>query len=83
LGYGVVGDCEEECVEGSGGNIHIKGSVDTGNLPYEYDENDGAKIFLVPFDHLDLENHMMIGWEEDANLYEGALITFEDTDDQE
>ena len=64
------------------GNIHIKGSVDTGDLPIPEDENDGAKIFLVPSGDVDCEGQLMIGWTgDDANLYEGALITFDDTDD--
>lgn len=93
LGSGVVTACDEEedCVDDGSGNIHIKGSVDTGDLPNEFDENsqDGAKIFLVPSGDVqcclseeDLCDTQMIGWTVDANLYEGALITFEDTDDE-
>lgn len=90
LGSGIVTMCEEECLchESGGGNIHIKGSVDTGDLPdTEIDENEGAKIFLVPTNHIgfdindeDETIYKMIGWTEDANLYEGALIYFDDTD---
>jgi len=81
LGSGIVTECVDDDCVGDGGNIHIAGSVDTGNLPIESDENDGAKIFLVPFDDVDCDGHEMRGWTgDDANLYEGALITFTDTD---
>ncbi|CCK81908.1 hypothetical protein [Desulfobacula toluolica] len=85
LGSGIVTECEEDCIEYySSGNIHIKGSVETGTLPIEADENfeNGAKIFLVPSSDVSCEENKMIGWTEDANLYEGALITFDDTDEQ-
>jgi hypothetical protein len=87
LGSGTVAACdeedeEEECEGGGSGNIHIKGSVDTGSFPIESDENyPGAKIFLVPSDDVDCEGQIMVGWTgDDANLYEGALISFFDTD---
>ena len=79
LGSGVVVEDEYGV-----GNIHIKGSVDTGDLPIEGDENyeDGAKVFLVPSGDVDCTGQVMIGWTgDDANLYEGALITFDDTDE--
>jgi len=76
---------EDGCIgDGSGGgNIHIKGSVDTGSFPIETDENylEGTKIFLVPSDDVDCDGQVMIGWSLDVNLYEGALISFEDTDE--
>ena len=84
LGSGVV--TQEQVSEGYGGNIHIQGTVDTGSLPIETDENysEGAKIFLVPSADVDCENQMMIGWTgDDAILYEGALIRFNDTDTQQ
>ena len=73
LGTGTV--CED-------GNIHIKNSVNTGDMPNEEDENspEGAKIFLVPSADVDCTNQTMIGWSESENLYEGALIAFDDTD---
>ena len=83
LGSGIV--VEDESEDGVG-NIHIKGSVDTGDLPKENDDNylaGGAKIFLVPSGDVDCDNQIMIGWTgDDANLYEGALITFDDTDEE-
>jgi hypothetical protein len=84
LGSGTVAACDEEvdCEGGGSGNIHIKGSVDTGSFPIEGDENyPGAKIFLVPTADVDCEGKIMVGWTgDDANLYEGALISFFDTD---
>ena len=79
LGSGIVVEDEDE--DGMG-NIHIKGSVDTGDLPIESDANydDGAKIFLVPSGDVDCDGQEMIGWSDGANLYEGALIIFDDTD---
>jgi hypothetical protein len=98
LGSGIVIGCEEDCIDGdSSGNIHIKGSVNTGDLPIEEDENygNGARILLVPSSDIgcalsdvdyassdvDCEMKEMKRWTEDANLYEGALITFDDTDE--
>ena len=89
LGSGIVVACDEEVdceYRGDTGNIHIKGSVDTGHLPIESDENfyEGAKIFLVPSVDVDCDYQEMIGWTgDDANLYEGALISFFDTDADE
>ncbi|MBE0558260.1 MAG: hypothetical protein IH628_13595 [Proteobacteria bacterium] len=57
------------------GNVHIKGSVDTGNLPMEGDANtEGAKIWLVL--SKDLGTEAMIGWTPTAYLFEYELITF-------
>jgi len=81
LGSGIV--MEDESEDGVG-NIHIKGSVDTGDLPNVDDKNypEGAKIFLVPSGDVDCDEQVMIGWTgDDANLYEGVLITFYDTYD--
>ena len=63
------------------GDIHIMGSVDTGNLPAEGDENEGAKIWLVLSDDVDCENAEMIGWTPLEYLFEYDLITFDDTDE--
>ena len=71
LGAGTV--CED-------GNIHIKNSVETGDLPIESDTNDGAKIWLVLTDDVDCENNTMTGWNGTEYLFEGALITFDYTD---
>jgi len=80
LGSGIVND---------EGNIHIAASVDTGDLPIEADDNDGAKIFLVLSDDVDCEGNVMAGWtgacdgnHEGTNIYlfEDEQITFDDTD---
>jgi len=62
------------------GNVHIMGSVDTGDLPASGDENDGAKIWLVLSSDVDCENQYMIGWHPTEYLFEHNLITFDDTD---
>jgi len=62
------------------GNVHIMGSVDTGDLPASGDENDGAKIWLVLSSDVDCKNQYMIGWHPTEYLFEHNLITFEDTD---
>jgi len=63
------------------GNVHIKDSVNTGNLPADHDENDGAKIWLVLSSDVDCENQSMIGWNPTEYLFEYDLITFVDTDE--
>jgi hypothetical protein len=60
------------------GNIHIKGSVDTGDLPIETDENEGAKIWLVLSSDVD---EVMTGWNPTEYLFEFDLIMFDDTSD--
>lgn len=69
LGDGTVNDY---------GDIHIMGSVDTGDLPAEKDGNypDGAKIWLVLSDDVDCENQYMTGWNPSEYLFEYDLITF-------
>jgi hypothetical protein len=61
------------------GNIHISGSVDTGDLPTESDENDGAKIWLVLSS--DIGEGEMTDWNQSEYLFEYDLIFFDDTDD--
>ena len=63
------------------GDIHIKESVDTGDLPMDADENDGAKIWLVLSDDVDCEVQEMSGWSPMTYLFEYDLITF-DADDE-
>jgi len=58
------------------GNIHIAESVDTGNLPAEYDINEGAKIWLVLSSDVDCENSKMIVWNPTEYLFEHNLIQF-------
>jgi len=64
-----------------GGNIHIRGSVDTGDLPIDADENDGAKIWLVLSS--DVGEGEMVGWNPGEYLFEYDLISFDDTDGEE
>ncbi len=67
-----------------GGNVHIQGSVNTGDLPAEdYDDNypDGAKIWLVLADDVDCDDQEMTDWNPTEYLFEGDLIKFDDTDD--
>lgn len=64
------------------GNIHIAGTVDTGDLPAESDENEGAKIWLVLSSDVDCENQLMIGWNPTEYLFEYDLISF-NADDEE
>lgn len=65
------------------GNVHIKASMDTGDMPAENDDNypDGAKIWLVLSGDVDCENAEMVGWTPDEYLFEHDLITFDDTDE--
>ena len=63
------------------GDVHIMGSVDTGGLPAAYDENDGAKIWLVLSDDVDCDAQNIVGWNPTEYLFEYDLITFDDTDD--
>ena len=76
LGYGTV--TGDDVDDGGGGNIHIRGSYDTGTLPIEGDENVGAKIWLVPsadvFCGDESNESKMTGWDPTAILFEGALI---------
>jgi len=70
LGSGIA--CDE-------GNVHIAESVDTGDLPAEGDENDGAKIWLILSS--DCDGGQMVGWNPTEYLFEYDLITFDDTDE--
>ena len=64
------------------GNVHIMGSMDTGDLPYPEDANEGAKIWLVLSDDLpsDAEaNPMWDAWNPGSYLFEYDLINFNDS----
>ena len=66
------------------GNVHIKESVDTGDLPNpdpDIDINEGAKIWLVLSEAIDCNEGMMFGWSPGKFLFEYDLITFDDTDE--
>lgn len=64
------------------GNVHIQGSVDTGDMPSIDDANfdSGAKIWLVLTDDVDCVMTEMIGWNPAEYLFEYDLINFDDTD---
>ena len=65
------------------GNVHIKSSVMTGDLPAEYDENDGAKIWLTLSDDIDDESETtsMTGWNPTEYLFEHDLIKYDSHDE--
>jgi len=58
------------------GDVHISGAVETGDLPQSYDENVGAKIWLVLSDDVDCINQRMTGWNPNEYLFEYQLINF-------
>jgi hypothetical protein len=64
------------------GNVHIQGSVDTGDMPSMDDDNfeAGAKIWLVLSGDVDCIGASMIGWNPIEYLFEYDLIMFDDTD---
>ena len=74
LGSGIVNE---------NGDVHIAGSCNTGtNLPAVGDTTPlvGAKIWLVLSADVDCDNQLMIGWNPTEYLFEGDVITFDDTD---
>ncbi|MBA7525029.1 hypothetical protein ES705_17176 [subsurface metagenome] len=78
-GYGLI--CLGSGTVNEEGDIHIAESLDTGDLPADFDENeDEAKIWLVLSDDVDCGNAEMIGWNPTEYLFENDLITFDDTD---
>ena len=80
-GEGLI--CLGEKKANEGGNVHIKGCVNTGDLPIASDDNynSGAKIWLVLSDDVDCGNATMDGWNPTEYLFEYNLITFDDTDE--
>jgi len=62
-------------------NVHIMGSVNTGDLPIATDANDGAKIWLILADDYDEVNASWNAWNPTEYLFEYDLISFNDTDD--
>lgn len=79
-GAGLI--CLGDAIADVGGNVHIQGSVDTGDMPSMNDENfdTGAKIWLVLSDDVDCMMAGMIGWNPTEYLFEYDLILFDDTD---
>jgi hypothetical protein len=80
-GTGLI--CLGSGVADEDGNVHIKESVDTGDMPADSDENDGAKIWLVLSGDVDCDDDdpQIVGWQPEEYLFEYDLITFDDTDD--
>ena len=71
--------CLGNATANEGGNIIIKGSVLTGDLPNEtIDLNypNGSKIWLVLTEDVDCENQKMIGWNPTEYLFEHNLIKY-------
>ena len=62
------------------GDVHIKGHLETGDLPGAFDENPGAKIWLALTADVDCIGQNMVGWNPGEYLFEYELITFDDTD---
>jgi len=65
------------------GNVHIQGSVDTGNLPTTADQNyhggidPGAKIWLIKSSDITTSGTPHVtGWNPTEYLFEHNLITF-------
>jgi hypothetical protein len=92
-GNGLI--CLGSGIANIGGEVNIAGSKDTGDLPTEADDNadplettycfgeTGAKIWLIPTSDVNCVSQTMVAWNHatDIYLFEGELITFEDTDD--
>ena len=79
-GNGLI--CLGSGMANKGGNVHIAGSPDTGDLPIDSDINEGAKIWLVLSDDVDcMEQTWATPWQWNPTeyLFENALITFSDT----
>ncbi len=59
------------------GDLHLEGSVDTGDLPAAGDPNPGAKIWLVPSNYVNQTACCMTGWNVSQFLLEVELVTYE------
>jgi len=89
-GNGLI--CLAEGTPNRGGNLHLRASSDTGDLPAEWDQNHpsnqpdgttiyGAKIWLVLSSDVSHTDQKMIGWHLGEYLFEGEGIFFKNTDD--
>jgi len=74
--------CLGEGTVNAEGDVHIAGSVNTGDLPTDVDNVPlgGAKIWLVLSDDINCDVQFY-GWNPTKYLFEGDVITFEDTND--
>jgi len=72
--------CLGNATTNENGNVHIKGSVNTSDLPSESDENflDGAKIWLVLSSDVDNDSDIphMVGWNPTEYLFEYDLLNY-------
>jgi hypothetical protein len=59
------------------GDLHLEGSLDTGDLPIDSDPNPGAKIWLVPSSYVNQNQGCMSGWNSSLFLLEIEQITYE------
>jgi len=77
--YGLI--CLGEGVGDEFGNVRIRDSVDTGDLPADYDDNFdvGAKIWLVLSADVDCDGQLMGSWNPTEYLFENELIFFDST----
>ncbi len=76
-GYGLI--CLGEGAGDEYGNVRVRNSVDTGDLPAEYDDNFevGAKIWLVLTADVNCETQQMELWNPTEYLFENELILFD------
>jgi hypothetical protein len=76
-GHGLM--CLGDGVADEYGNVFIRNSVDTGDLPAEYDENFGvgAKLWLVLNTDVNCDLQQMELWNPTWYLFENELITYE------
>jgi len=72
-GNGLI--CLGSATANGGGNVHIAGSVDTGDLPIFTDANSGAKIWLVLTDDVNCAGGWN-AWNPTEYLFEDEQITF-------
>jgi len=79
-GYGTI--CLSNGTIDGNGDIHIEGSVDTGNLPAPTDANSEAKIWLALFEdvHCGMGARMLSYQNQKDYLFEEKGIVFTDTD---
>jgi hypothetical protein len=87
LGSGTADELGKVKIVGRGDTLNpdYTPPVDTGDLPADYDDNTGAKIWLVLDDDMnddvDCVGQQMTGWNPGEYLFENSLIYFVDTDD--
>lgn len=79
-GWGVI--CLDSGTIDANGEIRLKGSANTGNLPASFDRNSGAKIWLAISEEAkcDVPTRMVGFRRQPEYLFEETLIVFNDTD---